>query len=124
MARKLFAQSPHVIPSQILILENQFYVIGLTFGFIDLLQVVNGPWKGSMYRLNVTLVTVISVLFRMLKVSATDFGSDICHGVCGFVGQRKVHDAYLELGAYRLVIIERDEEEPRFIMKLSVSHTQ
>lgn len=34
-----------------------------------------------MYKLNITLVTVTSVLFRMLKVSATDFGSDIYHNV-------------------------------------------
>jgi len=34
-----------------------------------------------MDKLDITLVTVTSVLFRMLKVSATDFGSDIYHGV-------------------------------------------
>jgi hypothetical protein len=34
-----------------------------------------------MYKLDITLVTVTSVVFRMLKVSATDFGSDIYHSV-------------------------------------------
>jgi len=34
-----------------------------------------------MYKLDITLVTVTSVLFRILKVSATDFGSDIYHNV-------------------------------------------
>jgi len=34
-----------------------------------------------MDKLDITLVTVTSVLFRMLKVSATAFGSDIYHGV-------------------------------------------
>jgi hypothetical protein len=77
-----------------------------------------------MYKLNITLVTVTSVLFRMLKVSATDFGSDICHRNCGFIGQRKVNDAYLELGTYRRVFIRREEEDPRFIMKLSISYTK
>jgi len=75
-----------------------------------------------MYKPDITLVTVTSVLFRMLKISATDFGSDICHGVVVSSVNRKSNDAYLELGAYRRVFIRHEEEEPRLVMKLS--HTQ
>jgi hypothetical protein len=48
----------------------------------------------------------------MLKISATDFGSDICHGVVVSSVNRKSNDAYLELGAYRCVYIGHKEEEP------------
>jgi hypothetical protein len=75
------------------------------------------------YKLDITLVTVTSVLFRMLKISATDFGSDICHGVVVSSVHRKSNGAaYLELGAYRRVFIRHEEEEPRLVMKLS--HTE
>ena len=46
--------------------------------------------KILMYKLDITLVTVTSVLFRMLKVSATVFGSDIYHTVVVFSASRKV----------------------------------
>jgi hypothetical protein len=35
-----------------------------------------------MYEVDITLVTVTSVLCRMLKASATDFGSEICKVLC------------------------------------------
>lgn len=44
MAGKLFAQSPHVIPSQILILKNEFYVVSLAVSFVNLPRPMNSPW--------------------------------------------------------------------------------
>ncbi len=48
-----------------------------------------------MYEADITLVTVTSVLFRMSKASATDFGSEICHGVVLSSANEDANDTYL-----------------------------
>ncbi len=48
-----------------------------------------------MYEVDITLVTVTSVLFRMSKASATDFGSEICHGVVLSSANEDANDTYL-----------------------------
>ena len=45
-----------------------------------------------MYEVDITLVTVTSVLFRILKASATDFGSEIWHGVVLSSTSEKAND--------------------------------
>jgi hypothetical protein len=65
----------------------------------------------SMYEVDITLVTVTSVLFRMLKASATDFGSEIWHGVVLLSASEETEDTYLELGAHRRVFMKCEEEE-------------
>lgn len=65
-----------------------------------------------MYEVDITLVTVTSVLFRMLKASATDFGSEICHSVMFSSANEKANDTYLQLRSHRRVFIKCQEEEP------------
>jgi len=53
-----------------------------------------------MHKLDITLVTVTSVLFRMLKASATDFGSEIYRDFVAWSTNGEENDIYLQLRAH------------------------
>jgi hypothetical protein len=59
-----------------------------------------------------------------LKASATDFGSEIWHGVVLSSASEKANDTYLQLRAHRGVFVKCQEEETWFIMKLRGSRTK
>ena len=79
--------------------------------------------KTLVYRLDITLVTVTSVLFRIAKASATGFGSEICDRIIQIEHSFKsTSDTNLQLRPNRWVFAWGKKKKARLIMELRESH--